>query len=52
MPTRGRRREAIGGRPADLSDGELAVYVLYTSLDPARRTWLNDGEFAEERECA
>ena len=28
----------------DPVDGEIAVQVLYISLDPAMRTWLNDGE--------
>ena len=28
----------------DPADGEIAVEVLYTSLDPAMRTWLNEGE--------
>jgi NADPH-dependent curcumin reductase len=29
---------------ADPADGELVVQVLYASLDPAMRTWLNEGE--------
>jgi NADPH-dependent curcumin reductase CurA len=28
----------------DAGDGELAVQVMYISLDPAMRTWLNEGE--------
>jgi NADPH-dependent curcumin reductase len=28
----------------DPQDGEIAVEVLYASLDPAMRTWLNEGE--------
>lgn len=28
----------------DPADGEIAVQVLYTSLDPAMRAWLNEGE--------
>jgi NADPH-dependent curcumin reductase CurA len=28
----------------DPGDGEAAVQVLYLSLDPAMRTWLNEGE--------
>ena len=28
----------------DPADGELAVEVLYISLDPAMRTWLNEGK--------
>ena len=28
----------------DPADGQIAVQVLYTSLDPAMRTWLNEGE--------
>ncbi|KAG5912912.1 hypothetical protein E4U61_007655 [Claviceps capensis] len=28
--------------PADLKDGEILVEVLYLSLDPAMRGWLND----------
>jgi NADPH-dependent curcumin reductase CurA len=28
----------------DPRDGEVAVQVLYTSLDPAMRVWLNDGD--------
>ena len=28
----------------DPADRELAVQILYTSLDPTMRTWLNEGE--------
>src|ERR1700693_5196130 len=29
---------------SDPRDGEVAVEVLYTSLDPAMRVWLNEGD--------
>ena len=32
------------GSVPDPADGQIAVQVLYTSLDPAMRTWLNEGE--------
>jgi NADPH-dependent curcumin reductase CurA len=36
-----KRKTSPAPTPADLKDGQILVEVLYLSLDPAMRGWLN-----------